>query len=407
MILNWRKVKSSALGWKMNKSAWLIFLLCFLICCGPKQEEVERYIEDGVEVVVNRLEPYEIEGEPTSLTLEKEFTIDLEEDVIAELGLTEPNAGVDVDSKGNIYLFQQPKGDNYFVFKFDSDGNYVTSFVRKGQGPGELQYSWHMRVNSLDEIVITALNKGSLIIFHNNGEFKEAKPLGPGVIEAFPLENGYYLIKKNAESFQNKYLEWPLYLYNSNLEEIKELDKFSSQNDYLVDTIEYPNPSLFQRVANEKIYVGNPRKGYEVFVYNLEGGLLRKIRKEYKPVEISGETRAEIRSMLKKGVENPNSTLYGKEFNILKYWPPFQYLFTDDDGQLFVMTYEEGEDSGHYLYDIFNPDGLFVGRVSLSNLISPIQWDIQYVVARNNKLYSLREKEGGYKELVAYRMIWE
>jgi hypothetical protein len=391
----------------MNKSAWLICLLCFLICCGPKHNEVERIIEDGVEVIINHLEPYKINGETTSLTLEKEFTIDLEEDVIVVLGLTEPNAGVDVDSKGNIYLFQQPKGDNHFVFKFDSDGNYVTSFGQKGQGPGEFQYAWYMRVTSLEEIAITAINERKLIIFDNNGEFKEAIALNQGIIEAFPLENGYYLIKKMPLSFQNKYLDYPLYLSDSNLVEIKELDKFSSQNDYLVDTIEYPNPSLFQRVINEKIYIGNPRKGYEIFVYNLEGDLLKKISKEYEPVEISGEERAEIRSIIKKGIENPNTPLYGKEYNILKYWPPFQYLFTDDDGQLFVMTYEEGEDSGHYLYDIFNPDGLFIGRVSLSNLISPIQWDIQYVVAKNNRLHCLREKESGYKELVVYKMNWE
>lgn len=391
----------------MKKIILLISVLSLFIFCGPKQEEVERIIEDEVEVVINHLEPYKINGATTSLTLEEEFTIAFEKDAIAELGLTEPNAGVDVDSIGNIYLFQQPKGDNHFVFKFDSDGNYVTSFGQKGQGPGEFQYAWYMRVTSLDEIVITAVNERKLIIFDNNGEFKEAIALNPRVIEAFPLENGNYLIKKMPISFQNKYLDYPLYLSDSTLEEIKELDKFSSQNDFLVDTIEYPNPSLFQRVINEKIYVGNPRKGYEVFIYNLEGELLRKIRKEHKPVEISGETREEIRSMLKKGVENPNSTLYGKEVNILKYWPPFQYLFTDDDGQLFVMTYEEGEDFDQYLYDIFNPDGLFIGRVSLSNLISPIQWDIQYVVAKNNRLYSLREKESGYKELVVYKMIWE
>lgn len=391
----------------MKKWIYMTIIIFLFSCCDTKEQKVEKIMEEGVETIINHMEPYVVEGEPTTLTLEEEFTIDLEKDVIAELGLTEPNAGVDVDSNGNIYLFQQPKGDNHFVFKFDRDGNYVTSFGKKGQGPGEFQYAWYMRVTGLDEIVITAMNERKLLIFDSNGDLKEAIALNPGIIEAFPLENGYYLIKKMPMSFQNKYLDYPLYLTDSNLEEIKELDKFSSQNDYLVDTIEYPNPSLFQRVINEKIYIGNPRKGYEIFMYNLEGDLLKKIRKEYEPVEISGEARAEIRSIIKKGVENPNTSLYGKEYNILKYWPPFQYLFTDDAGRLFVMTYEEGEGSGQYLYDIFNPNGLFIGRVSLSNIISPIQWDIQYVVAKDNRLYSLREKESGYKELVVYKMIWE
>ncbi len=386
-------------------SVFLSVLLVFL-SCGPKQKKVERIIEDGVEVIVNHLEPNEIEGKKSSLIMEEEYTIDLEKAEIVKLGLTDANAGIDVDSKGNIYIFQQPRGDNNFIFKFDSDGNYVTSFGRKGQGPGELQYSWYRRINSLDEIVVTALNKRNLMIFHNNGEYKEAIPLAQGVIEAFPLENGNYLIKKNFENFQSKYLEWPLYLYDSNLEEIKELGKFSAPNDYLVETVEYPNPSLFCRVSKGKIYIGNPKRGYEILVYDLEGNLLKKIRKEYTPVEISGEEREEITSILKKAVERPGNTLYGKKVDISRYWPPFQYIFTDDAGWLFVMTYEKGGSSEKYIYDIFNPDGLFIGKVGLANLVSTIQWDIQYVVAKDGRLLCLREKDSGYKELVVYRMEW-
>jgi hypothetical protein len=105
-------------------------------------------------------------------------------------------------------------------------------------------------------------------------------------------------------------------------------------------------------------------------------------------------------------VEKPGNTLYGKKVDISRYWPPFQYIFTDDGGRLFVMTYEKGGSSEKYMYDIFNPDGLFIGKVGLANLVSTIQWDIQYVVAKDDHLYCLREKDSGYKELVVYRMEW-
>lgn len=87
----------------MNKSLLVIsfiVLFCFFPSC-KKQEQVERYMEDGVEVVVNPLELYKIKGEPSTLFLEEIFTIDTERDDVAEVGLTDIWS-VDVDSEGNI-----------------------------------------------------------------------------------------------------------------------------------------------------------------------------------------------------------------------------------------------------------------------------------------------------------------
>ena len=46
---------------------FLIILFMFMFfSCGPKQENFERIMEDGVEVVVNNLEPLKIKGEPST-----------------------------------------------------------------------------------------------------------------------------------------------------------------------------------------------------------------------------------------------------------------------------------------------------------------------------------------------------
>ena len=85
-----------------NSILIFLFMIVLIISCGPKQEKIERYVKDGVEVIVNHLEPYRIEGEPNTLHLEEEFTIDTEKDYIAESGLVDID-NFDVDSKGNIY----------------------------------------------------------------------------------------------------------------------------------------------------------------------------------------------------------------------------------------------------------------------------------------------------------------
>lgn len=74
------------------------------------------------------------------------------------------------------------------------------------------------------------------------------------------------------------------------------------------------------------------------------------------------------------------------------------------------MTYEKGNNPREFLYDIFNPEGIFIGRTKLSNygdfLLTQRKSPL-YVVAKNNRLYCVREKESGYMELVVYKTKWE
>jgi len=168
----------------------------FFISCGPVQDKVERTIENGVEVVMNHLEPYKIRGEPSSLSLEKEFTIDLEKEEIVNIGLTDSLAGVDVDSEGNIYLFQYPSGGRNIVFKFDRNGKFVTSFGLRGQGPGEVNFAWHIRVSNQDKVVITGPAERKLFFFSNDGKFEKYITFSSAIQEALPLDNGNFFIKR-------------------------------------------------------------------------------------------------------------------------------------------------------------------------------------------------------------------
>jgi hypothetical protein len=82
------------------------------------------------------------------------------------------------------------------------------------------------------------------------------------------------------------------------------------------------------------------------------------------------------------------------------------------------MTFEKGEREREFVFDIFNPDGFFIGRTVLDNSKNvvggppfqglPIPWGGPYdVKVKNNVLYCMRGKDNGYQELVVYRMKWE
>jgi hypothetical protein len=71
------------------------------------------------------------------------------------------------------------------------------------------------------------------------------------------------------------------------------------------------------------------------------------------------------------------------------------------------MTYEAGNSLGEYMYDLFNENGVFIGRKSLNMGSSQYISKIQYAKIRKGFLYYYREKENGYKELVVQRVIWK
>ena len=157
-------------------------------------------------------------------------------------------------------------------------------------------------------------------------------------------------------------------------------------------------------ISKDKIYIGNDERGYEICMYDLDGNLKRKIKKEYVPVKVPEEAKKRFL----KQYEKPEYEVYRKKVYFPKYMPPFQYFFTDDEGRLFVMTYEKSKTSNEYMYDIFNANGVFIGRTSLANFyIDDFGEATLDAKAISDRLYCLREKESGYKELAVYMIRWE
>jgi hypothetical protein len=92
-----------------------------------------------------------------------------------------------------------------------------------------------------------------------------------------------------------------------------------------------------------------------------------------------------------------------------EYTPPLNSFFIDDDDRLYAMTYEQEENQEEYIHDIYNADGVFIGRKSFG-MTYMLGQGLNHlrVNARNNRYYRLRYKEElGYVELIVYKMRWE
>jgi hypothetical protein len=152
-------------------------------------------------------------------------------------------------------------------------------------------------------------------------------------------------------------------------------------------------------VSREKIFTGHQDRGYDIFVYDFDGRPIRKIRKEYAPVPVPEAHKKEFR----KQFESPQFKDILAKLYFPDGMPPFIGFTSDEDGRLYVMTYEAGKQPGEFLFDIFNPEGVFILRKAIrvyQNFMG------MFVKVRNGRLYSVQEKENGYKEFIVSRLIW-
>ena len=185
-------------------------------------------------------------------------------------------------------------------------------------------------------------------------------------------------------------------MLNSQFEELKELVRYKRESAVRTKRFKGTVPIWCWSESKGKIYVGHEEGGYEILVFDLDGNLIRKIRKEYKKVPVSEKYK-------KKRMEIINDWLKKMTY-FPKFFPPYLSFLTDDRGRLLVMTYEDGENPGEFMFDIFNPDGVFIGRKSINVLVwsGPLKAKM-----KRNLLYCLQEKDSGYKRLVVYKVNWE
>ena len=371
----------------------IIFLLIW--GCKEKQKGVERIIVNGVEIIVNHLEPYKIKGERTDFILKKEFIIDTENEELAKAGV-DLIRDFDVDSEGNIYCVGKE-----VIFKFDKRGNFIKTIGRKGQGPGEFLSVLNLRITKAGEISFYDSRNGKFLFFSREGDLvKEIK--NTSQISSFGgavfLDNGNFLFEESNVDPDAKQWGYYLILLNKDFIKIKDLNgKVFKENPFKNPKYNLFDPYVKFQIFKDKIYTSNSMKDdLEIEIYDFNGKLIKKIKKESKRVKIPEDYKQKIIKSYKAG---PIWNLLKNKVYFQDYFPPFKDFYVDDNGKIYVETYEKGEKPNENIIDIFNSEGIFIGRKSLP--------EAKVRKFKNNRLYCVYEKESGFEKFIAYRINWK
>jgi len=394
----------SAIERNMKKRIFALLVISLVASCSGAPRQVDKVIENGIEVVLNHVTPYRVPEEPSELSLEREFIIDAENPDLLRAGLADIYR-FGVDSRGSVYIAQRPRKDAFVIFQFDDQGRFLKSFGRVGQGPGEIERCSYFGINAKDEIFSLDAQKIKLTTYSSSGEVLGETLLPQSLVGTIPLDNGDFLFPEYRSSPDSEFAEVTFNLLDRQFKKIKEMHHFRyAAQSYGVGK----KTNAFLAIptgifTSDRIYLGIPGLDYEVFVFDLAGTLLRKIRKEYLPVEVTS-------SFQKDAIANlPQGSAMAERLYFPDHKPAYQYLFADEIGRLFIMTSEKDEVSGQNICDIFSASGVFIGRAAIGyfdrfrSIWGGVSLD---VVAKNQRIYVLQEKNNGYKELVVYKAIW-
>jgi len=367
---------------RMAAASGIVVFLCSAVQFAQAPAWKGKIVKEGeMTIVQNPKEP-----------LYREPILSLKEEIVLGGGKAQGESAfsrawsIAVDNDGNIYV-----GDlkQTCVKVYDKAGVYLRTIGRRGQGPGEMGTVESVAI-SHDNQELIVCDFSSLIIFDLQGRFK--RNLGfRGLAARASLDRQGNILAMIAD-----------------IRGRRDILRLFGPNMTISDIIAIPDPpdrNMYSPRAywildsQDRLIFGYP-KTYEISFYDEHMKVVKKILREYEPVKVTQEDKKiYMKRMIPPGSSGP------VKIPCPSVHAAFRSFFIDDNGRLFVQTWERTSDVKQDIHDVYDPEGRFFGRIALNvppDFINPIPR-----ILKNNKLYAVEVDEEGYEVVKRYSVTWK
>ena len=310
-----------------------------------------------------------------------------------------------VDSKGNIFVLVARE---FEIRKFNSDGKFLVSVGKKGQGPGEFEQPRGLYLDSLGRVSTFDSRQRNLHIFSNELSFIETRklkfyPFG------FSFSQDERMIISNIQYSPESRLA-SIILTNSSGELIEQIASFPYELPPMIKNHMLVNPYI-HRLWFAPVRVGGAVYGYssEYLLYSVssDGKLKQKIYVNRKPEPISEAEKESLRNdYLERQDKGPmEEKLTKAEMKQAYLFPPHKPFFTniliDDNNQIYASKLKlyDPNDTSHTV-DFFSEEGVYLHEVTVPFDPRTISGQCFYRVDSN--------RETGYVVIKRYKITnWD
>lgn len=376
----------------MKNLLTLLIGLMILAGCTKKQELNYTISEkDGIKTINNKNIPSQPE---LSYSLRKLFIIGGDSTVADTAAFFRNPVDLEVDKQGNVYVLD---ASSCSVKKFDSQGKFISSFGRKGSGPGEFVATIDFGIVN-DTLCVQETPTGLVVRYDLDGRFIDKIP--------YPGAAGVYLGESIQSPGSNRVIGYEpiasqegddlmlgscLLLMDNKFKQKTILRKFLNKFD--PENIRFFETLTKYTYGENRIFVAeNEDSQYKISIYDLDGKLTGAIKKSYATLEYNPE---EMEIMNKK----LNLSWGGKKIVQKKAnKKAINAIYYDKYGRLLVCSSQsrKSDNLQKFYADVFK-NGIFLNRVEFNELVKQdfvAQMNDIETYFKNDKIYVLNLASG-------------
>ena len=310
------------------------------------------------------------------IQFEQEFVLD-DERMPEDFYFENPST-ISCDREGNIYVVDSGATN---IKKFDVQGKFLKTIGREGQGPGEfggLYYSTFAK----DRLIVWDSGNRRLCAFNPDGEFIDSTniPYDEGFVRklrGFPSGEIAVEMEKSYRREPDKPQECRIDLYTSDLKLVRTIYKRELWRKKYVRTKEYGTSTLYfpysadvqwDVTPDSRIIIGFSAN-YELEIYDRFGKKISVVSHAYEPAEVTERDKKDYFDSLafyrmgERLKEIPDYITKYTEFP--KHKPVYNNILIDSEGNILVVLNREKKNENGKVFDVFNPEGKFISRVSM------------------------------------------
>jgi hypothetical protein len=293
--------------------------------------------------------------------------------------------GLAVDTQGLVYVADY---DANHIKVFSSDGKFIKTIGRQGEGPGEFQGPEFIEIGGGRIYVWEAMNR-RISILDSEGRSLGTTPFSPGAFGVFikmrALPDGrlvaYYErgLVEGAQSRIPDSQERVVELLSAEAKPIRILYEKNVRASRLAWNADYEayvrvpfpyHPGIVMDVVPSGEVAAGMNDKYEFEILDPDKGRQRTFSRPWTPVKVVDEDKQKHFSQFKMVVfkdnvktvlpKAPDHILKNTEFP--KTFPAYRSLITDSEGNILVQLYTESREFN--VFDVFDPRTGFIARIT-------------------------------------------
>jgi len=300
----------------------------------------------------------------------------------------------DVDAYGRFWIFE---GQAQELRVFDARGRYLKTVGRQGEGPGEFNRVIGMEWGPDGHLWIVDPSNNRLSVVDTTGAFVASHPtIGGVVVQPWPGgfdETGHFYTY-GVDTAAEEDFGLVMVRYDAALQPIdsvsppeypgeREYFELKNENNWWRTGVPF-TPSLEWRLARDGTWWAGLTGDYRIFQLSWEGDTLRSVRRDYDPLPVTSTDMETARENLDDFVKAGGKPDWSRVPDVK---PAFDEFVLDDSGYLWVKLVTDA-DSVDRLFDVFDPEGRYLGQVDAPfpiNFYPPpiIRGDRIYAVTRD------------------------